>query len=436
MLKVVRRVCRLMCGALLLAGCSKPVSPVSGLDPSGGTDPLHAQPVDPNGNSLLRLHFVGDVASLSRDFQPRVERRKDFYVFVNDTLPPFDAPVRDTIPVGAVLKDVRWRHGHAGAAAAFANGAAEPLDEQADLLGSDGGAHGEPLPVGIRLLTLRAPKRLGSANVLVWIMVGFRPGPAWFAGPDPDRFPLSRDGDGRAVEVLDWRTFATSPAWPPDGRPYFGPDSLAFLPSARRPVHDDFDRRTFYELWHDRIYARSEGDTVHQGSWVVVPLGGYDRDSRYVPRIGDPGSTLPAGYASRPDLYPLLSAQGLRASPSGFRYTPHTKLANGQILLGSQSTEFPTWDITSVFHFPAVACYAPNPTAGKAYLSIASEDADGLVGGNRGDVVAIADRVDAGGGSPQDRLDRRSILTYHVREAPAADAGAMASAPRNAGRVH
>lgn len=425
-----------MCVALLLAGCSKPVSPVSGLEPGGSSDPLHAQPVDPNGNSLLRLHFVGDVASLGPDFRPRVERRTDFYVFVNDTVPRFDAPVRDTIPVGAVLKDVRWRRGHALEAEALANGAPEPLDEQPEFAGADGGAHDEPLPVGVRSLTLRAPKRLGNVNVTVFIHVGFSPRFAWFAGPDPERFPPSRDGDGRAVEVLDWRTFATSPAWPPDGRAYFGPDSLAFLPSARRPVHDDFGRRTFYELWQDRIYARSEGDTVHRGSMVVVPLGGYDRDSRYVPRIGDPGNTLPAGYASQPELYPLLRAQGLRASPSGFRYTPRIKLPNGHILLGSQSTEFPLWDVTSVFHLPVVACYAPSAVAGKAYLSIAGEDADGLVGGVRGDVVAIADRVDAGGGSPQDRLDRRSILTYHVREAPAAGASTMASAARNVGRAH
>ncbi len=436
MLKVVRRACRLLCGALLLAGCSKPVSPVSGLEPAGGSDPLRAQPVDPNGNSLVRLHFVGDVASLGRDFRPRVERRADFYVFVNDTLPPFDAPVRDTVPAGAVLKDVRWRHSHTDDAATFANGAAEPLDEQPDLLGTNGGAHGEPLPVGVRSFTLRAPKRLGSMNVVVFIQVGFAPSASWFAGPDPDLFPPSSDGDGRAVNVLDWRTFATSPAWPPDGRPYFGPDSLAFLPSARRPVHDDFDRRTFYELWQDRIYARFEGDTVHQGSWVVVPLGGYDRDSRYVPRIGDPGNTLPAGYVSRPDLYPVLIAQGLRASPSGFRYQPRIKMANGQIVSGSQSVEFPVWDIASVFHFPAVACYASNPVAGKAYLSIAGEDADGQVGGVRGDVVAIADRVDAGGGSPQDRLDRRSILTYHVREVPAAGASAMTLARGDQGRAH
>src|SRR5262249_19211229 len=141
----------------------------------------------------------------------------------------------------------------------------------------------------------------------------------WWAGPDPTRFPRSSDGDGRAVDVLSWSGFQTSPSWPPDGRGYFGPDSLAFLPRSSRPAKTASGRRTFYEIFGDRIYARNENDTVHLGAWVVFPTGGYDPDSRYAVPISPAAPGLPPGFESRPDLYPVLDATGVQGTPSGFR---------------------------------------------------------------------------------------------------------------------
>lgn len=179
--------------------------------------------------------------------------------------------------------------------------------------------------------------------------------------------------------------------------------------------HGRDDDRTNREHFGDRIYARNEGDAVHLDSWIVFPLGGFDRDSRYVPRIGDAGNTLPAGYAARPDVYSALIAQGLLASPVGFRYAPTIVFADGTQLRGSETTLFPLFDVASVFHNPVMAGYMRSVRPGKVYLSIADEDAEGMVGRLRDDPVALVDRVDSGGGTAEDRALRRRVLTYRVR---------------------
>ena len=403
----------------LAVGCAKPVTPVSG--GAGSRDVVsfdrHGRDDDRTNRSfLVRLHFVGTVASLDREFRPRVHEHADFFVYSDGAPPTPGTAFRDTVPVNAVLKNVRWRRARHGSSAGAASDGAEYFDEAPDAIVSDSRPDpSQGFPPGAQLLVLRAPESAGGGRVQVSFVVGFAPEGAWFAGPDPALFPPSSDGDGRAVDVTDWAHFTTSPAWPPDGRGYFGPDSFQFVPSSRRPVGDDLDRRTFYEIFGDRIYARNEGDAVHLDSWIVFPLGGFDRDSRYVPRIGDAGNTLPAGYAARPDVYSALIAQGLLASPVGFRYAPTIVLADGTRLRGSETTLFPLFDVASVFHNPVMAGYMRSVRPGKVYLSIADEDAEGMVGRLRGDPVALVDRVDSGGGTAEDRALRRRVLTYRVR---------------------
>ena len=206
----------------------------------------------------MELRFVGPVVTLDRDFRPRLDRNAQFVIRPNGDL---SAPM-DTVPAHSVLKQVRWRSapGVAGGTMYF-----DDVPVFANAAARD--SSGEFAP-GTHLLNLIVPARAGGGRLSVMFNVDFVP-VAWWAGPNPAQFPRSSDGDGRAVDVTDWRSFTTSPAWPPDGRGYFGPDSFAFVPSRRRPVNDDFDRRTFYELSGDRIYARAEGDTVHQDAWVA-----------------------------------------------------------------------------------------------------------------------------------------------------------------------
>ena len=259
----------------------------------------------------------------------------------------------------------------------------------------------------------------------MWFQSNFAPD-MWWTGPDPTRFPPSSDGDGRAVDVLDWAHFTTSPAWPPDGRGYFGPDSFQFLPHTRRPVNDDLDRRTFYELWGNRIYARSEGDAVHRGARVVFATGGFDADSPYGLTVSQGASTVPPGYASQPDLYAVLTAQGLIGSPVGVRDRVLVKLANGQVSQPSETITHPNFDAFSVFYEPVVASYWAVNIPGKAYATVSPVDGHGNVWRTQEDMVALADRVDAGGGSDADRALRRYVLTFFVVDPTAPAAGALA----------
>jgi hypothetical protein len=256
---------------------------------------------------------------------------------------------------------------------------------------------------------------VGGDRPTLWYQQNFAP-EAWWAGPDPSRFPLSSDGDGRAVDVTDWSNFHTDPAWPPDGRGFFGPDSFATLFSQRPPVNGDLDRRSFYEIWGDRIYARAEDDTVHQGAWIVFSLGGFDRDSPYVPRVDGAAPTLPPGYASQPDRYPLLVSQGIVGSPVGFRERIPIRDATGGIIMPSETTTFPDFRVADVRYGPTVMGYARAYTAGKAYAEVYAEDGDYTIGPRTfEDLILLADRVDAGGGSDRDRLLRRRVLTFYVR---------------------
>jgi hypothetical protein len=276
-----------------------------------------------------------------------------------------------------------------------------------------------PLPQtfapGIHLFQLQAPERAGGGLVTVFFAAGFAPG-AWWAGPDPSRFPPSSDGDGRAVDVTDWSRFETRPAWPPDGRGFFGPDSFAFVPSRRRPVDDDFARRTFYEIFGDRIYARSEGDAVHQDSWVVLVNGGYDRDSPYEPAVSPLDPSLPPGFASSPDRYAVLIEQGLIGSPTAFSANVVTRLPSGQLLIPAFSVPYPSFDPSSVFFAPRVFHYWRASVPGKAYaVAIAVDAHHQRLPASPAELVALTDLVDAGGGSPADRDRRRQVLTFHVR---------------------
>lgn len=405
----------------LVSGCSKPVAPVTGsaARSSAGAD---AAAWDRAGGKsrpfLVRLEFEGPVVTLDAWLQPRVQRHARFFVYSDGTQPAGAFAAVDTVPAYSRLVRVRWARSLDDTSTVALDASAE-AGEAAVVAGAGGQRDSATtFTPGLHVLALVAPERLGGGTVQVPFHVGFRPG-AWWAGPDPARFPPSSDGDGRSVVVTNWGTFETRPAWPPDGRGYFGPDSFRVVPSQRRPVRGDFDRRTFYEIFGDRIYARAEGDTVHLGAWVVFVHAGYDRDSRYAPAVvaGDPA--LPAGFPSQPQLYPVLVGQGLIGSPSAFRSVLITRRPDGSLVRPSETAAYPNFDPGSVFRSPHVAGYWPAAYSGKAYAIAFPVDAEGLVGRPPGSSFAswpaIADRVDAGGGDERDRQARRQILTFHVR---------------------
>jgi hypothetical protein len=395
---------------VLAWSCSKPVAP----EPSDNGGPPPEPEIGWTGPGVpdqqtarVRLRFVGPVVTLDATGRPRLEPNAVFLVdgdpYAHDLVP------RDTVPALAVLKQVRWRLPEE-----------DTLEFHVDSrpvfrLETPGWGTDYVVTQGPRILDLVPPARVGGEHLFIWYHQNFTPD-WWWAGPDPSRFPPSSDGDGRAVDVVDWRAFRTTPAWPPDGRGFFGPDSFATLYSQRPPVNGDPDGRTFYEIWGDRIYARAEGDTVHQGAWLVFSLGGFDRDSPYVPSVDRSGPTLPPGYESQPDRYPLLIAQGLVGSPVGFRYRIPVRDANGGLTQPSETTTFPNFDVADIRYHPNVAAYARAIHPGKAYVEGYAVDSHHGVGERvLEDLTQLADRVDAGGGSPRDRQLRRRVLTFFVR---------------------
>lgn len=392
-----------------VAGCGRVIAPDSTAPGSAASSTADGFGIDPASASQpafeARMKLVGAIVTLDRNFAPRVRKNEAFYV---RQLAPGESRV-DTVPAYARLEKVDWLP-------TTANSGDDPGERTRGETGTNPttlAPGGQIFAPGNHEFILQAPAHAGGGEAHTRFMAGFLPG-AWFAGPEPDRWPPSSDGDGRAVDVIDWTSFTTSPAWPPDGRPYFGPDSLRYIPSVRRPPGGDFERRTFYEIYGNRIYARREGDTVHLNAWIVLIHGGYDKDSPYAPRVDPLDPALPAGFAGNPDLYPVLNDLGLVGSPIGFRSQLTMKLANGMVFRAPSSGLYPVFDPTSVFRMPVVAGYVRAMFSGTAYLVARAQDSDGLQDPPISDPIGLVAVVDAGGGTPAERLARRRIITFQV----------------------
>jgi hypothetical protein len=114
-----------------------------------------------------------------------------------------------------------------------------------------------------------------------------------------------------------------------------------------------------------------------------------------------------------------LLPDDLIGSPSAAKSHVLVKLENGNVLRTAETVSYPNFTPLSVFREPKVSGYWRMTFPGKAYVTALAVDAEGQVGHLHDDAVAIADRVDAGGGSPLDQSERLRILTFFVRPAPA-----------------
>ena len=394
---------------------------VYAVDRAGVADPTPARYVfgAALGNFPPRnwVKAIGTTVTLAADFSPIIHPDQVFYLtheFVAGEAP------QDTVPAYSLLKVKSLQD---SLPAAGASSRAEDAEGNGSLAGgraidANGKPIGQVLTPGVKVITVPLPGKRGTTTR--YFMVNFTPD-TWWAGPDPNLWPRSSDGENaRAVDVTDWSHFTTTPAWPPDGRGYFGPDSFRYLPSVRRPPGDDFRRGTFYEIYKNRIYARAEGDTVHMNSWVVLYNGGYDKDSKYMPRVDATDPALPPGYASDPVRYAVLNDLGLQGSPIGFRSVIPMRLTpTGVPSFPAQSGLYPVYEPASVFRAPWLAGYWRVFRAGKAYALARAEDSDGSFDRRILDAVALADRVDDGGGTPAEREGRRKIIMFYVDKAPA-----------------
>jgi len=342
----------------------------------------------------------------------------------------------DTVPAHCRL-DFRW-HGEITQPGTYVKGYRYQLDEtklQEASAATTAVSYGTGLPgsadlsSGLKIFTLHAIDQSGGAGTTQRrLYVNYVPD-TWWAGPDPALFPVSSDGEygSRSVDVISWPGsgggFVTATPLPAGST--FGSDSLKYRPSKRFPPNWsslDHSRpetwpRTFYEIYNGRLYARSEGDTVHMNSIIVFWNGGYDRDSRYLPRV-----TRDSVGPTDPELRPsdnsaitgaAVEAAGVVGSPIGFRSVISMRMTPlGLRNNPTQSSIYPVYDPASVYRATRLGGYWRMTQAGTAYAVARAEDADGGLDNSVKDPLALAN---AGEGNPA----RRKVLVFHVNKAPA-----------------
>lgn len=325
--------------------------------------------------------------------------------------------VKDTVPANAVL-NFRW-HGEPTLAGTFVTGYRYKLDEGSFNV-VDSSVHVATYNSGIRDFVAPGPKQFtiravdqagGARQTTRRFQMNISPD-TWFAGPDPSAYAYTRSGRETYVDLPSW-------ASPPRlTGSLMGQDSVTQLPALR------CERKTFFEIYKNRIYVRSENDTVNLNSWVVISSGGLDPDSPYNVKINpiDPG--LPDTTGIAPGSAVVLHKGPPNGSPIGFRSQVIGKLTPyGQASTPSLSGVYPLFDPTDVRRLPVINAYWPMTQAGKAYAICRAEDGNGRdVGGldlQVGDPVLLADKVDAGMGSAQENDFRRHVLTFYVDRSPA-----------------
>lgn len=349
--------------------------------------------------------------------------------FITDSFEVSRPIPRDTVASSSVLT-FRWR-GEPTIPSTIVQGYRYKLDE-ADFNSVDSSVHqvtyntgvgGDVIAAGKKVFRLRAIGQSGwRGESTRYFQMNYAPD-TWFVGPD-----VNDPVQGWQTEFRNgvaWRRYIDVPTWPvtiPNTQ--LSADSVNLLP-ALRP-----ERKTFFEFYGDRVFARSEGDTVHMNSRVVFPGGGFDRDSRYSVKVGFDPET-PAGIVTQPS--------GPNGSPVAFRSLIATKLqepettpggsaetAEAQFIRPSENLAYPVFDAASPYRSLKISEYQGMRNSGKVYVLLKAEDGDGAVDQRvtqAGGAVAVADRVDGvpGAGSPsaEDLLLRSKILTFYVNYAPA-----------------
>lgn len=334
--------------------------------------------------------------------------------FVTDSFQIGRAFSRDTVPSRSVLT-VRW-HGEATIPSTVVTGFRYKLDE-ADFNVVDStvrtatyntGINGDNISPGNKIFTLRAVGQSGwRGQSTRWFQMNYAPD-TWYSGPDPNdaaaAWTTYTDGLGKRYwyKNVNFSAFSGIP------NTQLSADSVNVLPALRTP------RKTFFEIYQDRIWVREEGDTVNMNSWVVIPAGGFDKDSPYAVKVGvDPA--LPPGV--------VTTAAGPNGSPIGFRARINTRVPiTGTVIPPSETTTYPVFDAASTFRSPVISLYWPMNLAGKAYAIVNAEDGDGTIDRRisaAGGAVAVADRVDNNNSpSAEDIRLRPLILTFYVNRAP------------------
>lgn len=343
-----------------------------------------------------------------------VQAQVDDYL-IRDSLNIATQP-SDTVPSNSLLT-FRW-HGEPTIAGTYVAGYRYKLDEpnfnsvdsSVHMVQYNTGVGNDHVSPGLKVFTLRAVGQSGwRGESTRRFQMNFSPD-TWYAGPDRNSalagWTISPDGRDRYLEFPNWDTFTGIPGTT------FGPDSVNVLPAQR------VERKTFFEIYRDRVYARAENDTIHQNSWVVLVNGGLDVDSPYNVQVNNNDPALPpSGIVVRPD-----TANG---SPIGFRSRIVTVSEPFQSQISpSESGLYPIYDAARFDRAPYIAAYWGMRSAGKAYALVRAEDGNlerdkripekiGLT------AVQLADGIDDGSITDPYLVSLRSkVLTFYVDKAP------------------
>jgi hypothetical protein len=336
----------------------------------------------------------------------------DTTVFLTDTL-NINVPPSQFVPAGSRL-DFAWRP-LITLPGTYVTGYWYKLDESewnkvdstVTSVSYNTGLPGDaPVSTGTKVFTLRAVSQSGSAGETTRRFVMNLPPTTWWYGPDTTLFantPPDAQGfvDGRSALVGQWSLLNVA-------NTAMSPDSFALRPAERIPA-----RKTFYEIWRDRLWARAEFDTVHMNSWIVLWNGGFDPDSPYDVRVDAADPALPA-----PLPFGLTDA-GVVGSPVGFKSQMITRTDPfGSLVTGTLSLMYPVFEPASVFRNIRGGGYWGMNRSGKAYAIARAEDSHGSQDRQVTEFVSLVEQVDAnpGGATPEQLQRREKVLTFYVNK--------------------
>ncbi len=362
---------------------------------------------------------------------------QDVVVPITDSLVQTSgAPPKDTIPAQARI-DFVW-HGEPTITGNYAVRYKYKLDEPAFVVVDSSvhrvsyntGVGNDRVTPGTKVFTLRAidaagGARSGSQEVTRYFQVNEDP-ITWFAGPDSNLIPLS---DNYSVG----RRYQTMPSWtnfPSGGGSLLSCDSLYYWPSERQ------ERKTFWEIYSDKLFLRAENDTVDMNGIIVVQPGGRDYDSDYRVNVNanfpDADTVTCSGEIPR-----ALRPSGQTGSPIGFRFLSAEVLSfsTGLPSQPSPSALFPFLDAASTGVQRKINGYTWFTQSGRVAFILRSVDGDGAQDSRLPDAynsLLLADGVDSGSDTdPYDvALRRQAILTFYVNRAPYFDVGSPLFKPK------
>ena len=348
---------------------------------------------------------------------------KDTTIFVTDslTLAGLGRAPRDTVPAVAALT-FQWR-GEPTIVGTYVTGYKYKLDDP-DFISLPASQTRKIFPLdavapGVKLFTLKVLDQAGGAKETNRrFQMNFSPD-TWFAGPDPSRVAQDPATGERIIHVASGWSKNALRAIPELAGTLFSSDSLTHLPAERT------QRSTFYEIYKDQIYIRSEGDTVNMNSWVVFHAGGSDLDSPYNvavqlndPALQDTEAVIGTAVVVRPGPP--------NGSPIGFQHRYSTETTPFKSVVPQPlSGLFPVFDGARVDQASAIAAYIPAATAGQVFLTLRSVDGNGASDKRVPDARNLIQN-----GNPINPSMRSRAITYFVDKPPRFDFNRPGFVPR------